>query len=96
MLSDRLKTGIRFSEQFIKALGTRYGFREQDYSLVWDGAHFEPSRGVHELAIATADGRKFVTHVDDATLARQDAWKYFRDIDQGFMSLARRIQPRGI
>jgi hypothetical protein len=91
-----LESGIRHSEEFVKALGIRYGFRERDYHMMWDGGEFEPSRSVHELMIAIDDGRRFATYIDHSALMHQDAWKYLRQIDDAFMTLGRRTTTRGI
>ena len=91
-----VEAALQLSEQFVVALGIRYGFRRRDYSLTWDGGTFVASREVHELHIAIRDGRSFTAQIDDLALARQDTWKYLRDIDEAFRSLSRRKLSRGL
>ena len=44
--------------------------------------------------ISIRDGRTFTAQIGDSALARQDTWKYLRDIDEAFRSLSRRKQQR--
>jgi hypothetical protein len=47
-------------------------------------------------SISSRDGRSFTAQIDDLALARQDTWKYLRDIDEAFRSLSRRKLSRGL
>jgi len=91
-----VENAVRHAVQFIRALGIRYGFRRRDYSIIWDGGAFVASREVHQLQILVRDGRSFTAPIGDAALVRQDSWKYLREIDAGFGSLARRTELRGV
>ena len=44
MSDDQLKAGIGFYEEFVKTVGSRYGFWARDYYLIWDGPTFQASR----------------------------------------------------
>jgi len=90
------QSDIHQSEVFIRALATRYGFRERDFSLVWDGGEFEPSRSVHDLDIVAADGRRSAAQISHSALVHQDPWQYIRQVDAALMNLARRGEPRGV
>lgn len=88
--------GVGYSEAFVSALGSRYGFRTRDYSLRWDGGQFQSSLEVHELAIVAADGRTVTAQIDDRALMHQDPWKYMRDIENAFAKLTQRKVKRGL
>jgi len=94
--ADKLQSTIRQSEKLVRALANRYGFKSRDFSLIWDDGEFEASRGVHELVIVAADGRRSTAQIDHGALLRQDAWKYFNQLDTALMHLARREEPRGV
>jgi hypothetical protein len=83
-------------EELLTATAERHGFRAGDYSLVWDGGEFDPSRAVHELAIVTGDGRRAVAQLTHAALSRRDPWSYLPDIQAAFKQLGRRDQSRGV
>jgi len=83
-------------EHFASAVASRYGFRPQDFFLVWDGGHFDASRREHEMLVTSNDGRSAAARIDDEALLRQDAWKYLREVDGAFAKLARRGSTRGL
>ena len=96
MEADKLQGTIQQSEKLVRALANRYGFNSRDYSLIWDDGEFETSRSVHELVIVAADGRRSSAQIEHAALLRQDAWKYFNQLDIALMHLARREEARGM
>jgi len=83
-------------EQLLEAIAQRHGFRTSDYSLVWDGGDFDPSRAVHELTNVTGDGWRAIAQLSDADISRRDPWKYLGKIESGFRQLAQRGQTRGV
>jgi hypothetical protein len=96
MQQEKPKTHIRQSEAFIRALATRCGFRDGDFSLVWDDGEFQASRSTHDLAIVTADGRRSTAQISHSALVRQDPWQYIRQLDAALVNLARRGESRGL
>ena len=44
-------------DDLISAVASRYGFRESDYRVIWDGQEFSGNRDPHQLVIAIKDGR---------------------------------------
>jgi hypothetical protein len=90
------RSGKAAVEQFASAVASRYGFRSQDFSIVWDGGEFDASRREHEMQVTSNDGRHAAARIDDEALLRKDAWKYLREVDGAFAKLARRASARGI
>lgn len=83
-------------DELLMAIAERYGFRDGDYSLAWDGGEFDPSRAMHELAIVTADGRRAIARFSQADISQRDPWKYLPKLEAAFTQLARRGQARGV
>jgi len=84
----------REAEKIVIAIASRYGLQAHDFSIAWDGGNFEPSRPEHELAITRKDGSRAAARIGDDVLLRKDAWKYFRDLENAFAQLNRRVLPR--
>jgi hypothetical protein len=45
------------AEILIRRMVSEYGFRSGDYTASWDGGQFDPARQLHELRLATRDGK---------------------------------------
>jgi len=84
----------RQAETIVTGVAYRYGLRPHDFTIVWDGGKFEPSRSEHELAITRKDGSKAAARIRNDALLNRDAWKYFRDLESAFAQLNRRAVPR--
>ena len=82
-------------EQRIRWFSSRYGFRGKDFSLVWDGGSLDPARSLHDLVIATGDGRRSQMQISHEALLARDAWRGVRDIDAALAELQRRLGARG-
>jgi hypothetical protein len=78
MPSDQWQAGIIHSEEFVRILASRYGFRARDLSLMWDGGKFDARKETHDLRIQTADGRSFRSQIQGTAIAQQNAWSYLR------------------
>ena len=74
-------------EELTRTIAERHGFRARDYSLRWDGGHFDRSRDVHELTVATGDGRHATAHISHLVVSDGDPWKYLRDVEAAFKPL---------
>jgi hypothetical protein len=84
----------REAEKIVIAIASRYGLQAHDFSIAWDGGSFRPSRAEHELTITRRDGSRAAARIGDEVLLRKDAWKYFRDLENAFAQLNRRVLPR--
>jgi hypothetical protein len=84
----------REAEKIVIAIASRYGLQAHDFSIAWDGGNFQPSRPEHELTITRRDGSRAAARIGDEVLLRKDAWKYFRDLENAFAQLNRRVLPR--
>jgi hypothetical protein len=84
----------REAEKIVIAIASRYGLQAHDFSIAWDGGSFQPSRAEHELTITRRDGSRAAARIGDEVLLRKDAWKYFRDLENAFAQLNRRVLPR--
>jgi hypothetical protein len=83
-------------EELTRAIAERHGFRARDYSLTWDGGHFDRSRSVHELTVARSDGKHATAHISHSVVSDGDPWTYLRDVEAALKPLARRAQVRGV
>lgn len=83
-------------DELLEAIAERYGFRPGDYSLVWDGGEFDPSRAMHELAILTGDARRAIARFSHAEISQHDPWKCFGKLEAAFKQLGRRERARGV
>ena len=83
-------------ERLAKTVAERHGFRARDYSLIWDGGHFDHFRIVHELTVARCEGRHATARIGHSALSDSDPWLYFRDVEAAFKPLARRARVRGV
>jgi hypothetical protein len=84
----------REAEKIVIAIASRYGLQAHDFSIAWDGGSFQPSRAEHELTITRRDGSRAAARIGEEVLLRKDAWKYFRDLENAFAQLNRRVLPR--
>jgi hypothetical protein len=82
-------------DEFITAIAQSYGFKNRDFSVIWDGGSFDGTRVIHNLVIETADGRQSTLQIGHSDLGRRDRWKYVHQIQVAFAGLARRNAPRG-
>ena len=87
-LSQRLPSIVPHA--LLQAIAERYGFRTGDYSLVWDGGQFDPSRGVHDLAFVVGDGRRAIARLNHADILPGDPWKYLGKLEAALDQLASR------
>lgn len=83
----------RQAETIVTAVAYRYGLQPHDFTIAWDGGSFEPARPEHLLTITRKDGSLATAHISDEVLLRKDAWKYFRDLENAFAQLNRRVVP---
>ena len=83
-------------EELAKAVAERHGFRARDYSLAWDGGHFNHLRAMHELTVARSDGVYATAHISHSLVSDGDPWMYLRDVEAAFKPLARRGRVRGV
>jgi len=83
------------TEEFIRSVGARFGFRTGDFSVTWDGGELDFSRTTHELVIKVADGRTAAVELDHVAVVRSDRWKLLRGIEAAFGKLAHRTTKRG-
>ena len=84
------------SEELIRAVAGRYGFRPRDFSWTWGDEQTPALSPMQELVIKTADGRRAVARVEREALRRKDTWKYVSAVDSAFQALSRRHETRGI
>lgn len=82
-------------EERIRSFSSRYGFRDKDFHLTWDGGKLDPTRSSHELVITTADGRRSELQISHEALLARDAWIRVRDIETALGKLQRRLDNRG-
>jgi hypothetical protein len=82
-------------EALLRAIAERHGFRKSDYSLIWDGGAFDPSRETHVLSIVAADGRESTVRLNLVPTSQADPWKYISKLESAFLRLARRQRSRG-
>jgi len=95
METENLSHQVHRSEQLIRELATRYGFRSKDYSLIWDDGTFQSSRSMHALEIITADGRRSAAEIPHLALVQENPWQYIAKVDAALLQLARRGALRG-
>ena len=80
-------------KELIDAVASRYGFRADEYSAVWDGSEFDETRDPHMLVIAVKDGRQVSVEISGAAVG--NPWQPLREIENAFRELQRRAAPRG-
>jgi len=80
--------GFKVLDDLISAVASRYGFRESDYRVIWDGQEFSGNRDPHQLVIFFFNDTATTETISEATL--WNSWGPIRDIEDAFKELAGR------